>query len=509
MAITKNLVITKTYRDSVVLMELSRELDALPGIREAAVMMATPANIDVLKNSNLLDLKPDEVSTEDMVIAVLAESEIIASEAINWAKTQLERSKTQAESASEKRDEEKNYVGQWREVPDHAKVSLISVPGTYAASEAWKSLRAGLHTFIFSDHVDLKDELELKRAGRDRKLLVMGPECGTAILGGVPLGFANNVRRGPIGIVAASGSGLQEVTCLIDRYGGGISHAIGTGGRDLSSDIGGMMMKQGARVLADNEDTEVIVLLSKPPGKEVSQDIFGTVKNVNKPVVVCFLGLADEPNVDWATFTRTLEDTAKRAVQFSDVQPQDLTNHAPTQEDINLGSPSLRGLFSGGTLAYEAMVVFEDNGIPVWSNKPLHPEYKLDHQAEGQMHICLDLGAEEYTVGQPHPMIDPTERTEVLVEQAKDLEDGVFLLDFVLGFGSHPDPAGAMLPAIKQVQDFGRNTNASYLFIASVVGTEADVQQRSIQVEKLERQGVLVAPSSTRAAQIAAFFINS
>src|SRR4030095_10708603 len=133
---------------------------------------------------------------------------------------------------------------------EDADIALISVPGDYAAAEALKALAQGLNVMLFFDNVAIADERAIKLYARARTLLVMGPDCGTAIVNGVPLGFANVVRRGDIGLVAASGTGLQEVTCRIHNLGGGISQAIGTGGRDLKDAGGGMPVLQGAAARA-------------------------------------------------------------------------------------------------------------------------------------------------------------------------------------------------------------------------------------------------------------------
>src|SRR5580704_9603583 len=93
---------------------------------------------------------------------------------------------------------------------------------------------------IFSDNVPIAEEASLKHEARERGLMVMGPDCGTAIIGGVPLAFANAVPRGDIGIIGASGTGIQEVSTLIARAGRGVRHAIGTGGRDMHAEVGGL-----------------------------------------------------------------------------------------------------------------------------------------------------------------------------------------------------------------------------------------------------------------------------
>jgi FdrA protein len=192
-------------------------------------------------------------------------------------------------------------------------LALISVLGDYAAAEAIKALRPGLSVMLFSDNVSLAHEREIKTLAREKNLLVMGPDCGTAIINGMPLGFANVVRRGAIGVVAASGTGLQEVTCCIDQLGAGISQALGTGGHDLHESIGGISMLYGLDALSADPDTRVIVLISKPPAPAVAEKILARARAAGKPVVVNFLGARPEDmNVPGITPAYTLADARGR-----------------------------------------------------------------------------------------------------------------------------------------------------------------------------------------------------
>ncbi len=337
----------------------------------------------------------------------------------------------------------------------------------------------------------------------------MGPECGTSIINGMPLGFANQVRSGSVGIVAASGSGLQEMTCLIDRFGGGISHAIGTGSRDLSPAVGGRTMRQGIDLLLRDNETEILILLSKPPSVVVARRILTAIESSSKPVIVCFLGMESLPvSAAHIHSALTLEQAARLAVEL--VTGEALPAVADPEASVPYRKPAvLRGLFAGGTLAYEAMIILEERVGAVWSNKPLNSAYQLDLEHQADNHICLDTGAEEYTAGRPHPMIDPTIRAQLLIEMAQRVEAGVFLLDFVLGYGSHPDPVGAMLPAVCQAQEAARMEGRNLVFVASVTGTNADLQPRDIQVRKLIQHGVIVAPSNASAARTAARLLHN
>lgn len=500
MSVSRISQIPNTYRDSVALMELSRDLLGRPGVLNAAVMMGTPANLQVMIESGLVANGILEPAPDDIVIAVQAANGDQGAAAIDWATDRLSSTSNRSVGDVAQSDgalRPVRYEG-WRGLNESARLAVISTPGDYAASEAWKALKAGRHVFLFSDHVSVEDEIALKRAGQERGLLVMGPECGTAIINGIPLGFANRVRAGGIGLVAASGSGLQEIVCLIDQLGGGLSHAIGTGGRDLSPAVGGLAMRQGIERLLDDDQTEVLILLSKPPDPAVADGILDAVSVSEKPVIVCFLG------IEAATDDRpllhpvgTLEAAAVLAVKLAGADPPSIVD--PPLDAV--GSPPhwLYGLFTGGTLAYEAMTILRESVGGVWSNKPLDRAFQLDAVAAGDRHICLDLGAEEYTAGRPHPMIDPALRAELLVAAARESSANVFLLDFVLGYGSHADPVGAMLPAIQEAQQ-----DRDVLFVASVTGTDADPQSRAEQVRKLAQQGVIVAPCNASAARLVA-----
>lgn len=509
MTVTSNRVLPHTYRDSVALMQLSRALGQREGIEEAAVMMATAANLEVLEESGLLSLSEEEVAPDDLVIAVRASGQRQAEEAIAWADEQLRVAKGSAASSTAGPAQEEQFKRPWRDVPDSVRLALISTPGVYAAAEAWKALRAGRHVFLFSDNVAVDDEVALKRAGRSRDLLVMGPECGTAIINGVPLGFANAVRRDNIGLVAASGTGLQEVTCLIDRMGGGISHAIGTGGRDLSKEVGGLTMQHGIDLLLDDPGTGVLVLISKPPDPEIADRLLSRVEAAQKPVVVCFLGQEPPEGSDQVSFARTLEGTAEMAVKRAGIEPaldkRVGRRSPPTWEE----PPLMRGLFSGGTLTYEAMGILERRLGPIWSNTPLDPEYGIQGDAIPEGHVCLDLGAQRYTQGRPHPMIDGTVRAEHIRQASRDAAVGVILLDFVLGFGSDLDPAGSLIPAITEAQETADEDGRELLFVASVTGTDRDPQSMGDQVSRLERAGVEVAQTNAAAARYASQLIAS
>jgi succinyl-CoA synthetase alpha subunit len=364
---------------------------------------------------------------------------------------------------------------------------------------------------IFSDNVPLEDEKSLKEIAAERGLLLMGPDCGTAIIGGIPLGFANMVRRGAVGVVGASGTGIQEVTSLIDRYGGGVSHAIGTGSRDLSEEIGGAMTIEGLRALSADPSTQIIVVVSKPPHPAVAKRVAAEAQKLTKPVVLCFVG-QDMDDLQLgrskATAAPTLEEAARRAVSLSGaglhVPPEDEVDVRAVARQMASGQRYMRGLFSGGTFCYEAMLILQASLGKIYSNTPLSPDAALGDVHRSVENTCLDLGADEFTVGRPHPMIDLSTRAERIVQEAADPEVAVLLLDVVLGYGTHLDPAGVLAGAIEAARKKAAGEGRTLAIVASICGTHADPQGFESQRNALLEAGALVAGSNAAAARLAA-----
>jgi FdrA protein len=376
--------------------------------------------------------------------------------------------------------------------------------------EAKRALEAGLNLMIFSDNVPLEDEVYLKGLAEERGLLVMGPDCGTAILGGLGLAFSNVVARGPVGIVGASGTGIQAASVLIDRAGSGISHAIGTGGRDLSEEVGGRTMIQGIRLLAEDEGTRALLLLSKPPHPKVMERVLEAARGCGRPAVVLFLG-ADRERVRQfgATPAADLEEAALLAVELAQgketlpsvfqIPPQKV--QAGIEEErgrLSKGARFVRGLYSGGTLCEEALLILQDSLGLVHSNVPLRPEGRLEDPRKSRDHSVIDLGEDFFTRGRPHPMIDPGLRNEQLLREAEDPTVAIFLLDVVLGYGAHPDPAGELAKAIQEAK-----RRRGLCVVASVCGTERDPQRLSRQEAALREAGARLFPSNAQAARFA------
>ena len=381
----------------------------------------------------------------------------------------------------------------------NADLALISVPGDYAAAEALKALALGLDVMLFSDNVTVDDEREIKRYARDHGRLVMGPDCGTAIVNGVPLGFANVVRRGDIGLVAASGTGLQEVTCRIHNQGGGVSQALGTGGRDLKVEIGGITMLAGLRALADDPQTRVIVLISKPPAPAIASAIVDLAASAGKPVVIHFLGEAPAISGSRLHAAYSLRHAGDCAVAlaagrapppFSDTASESLRKRLPQRRG------DVRGLFTGGTFCYEAQLAFLARGLACASNAPVHGAQTIEGKVSG--HAFVDYGDDEYTRGRPHPMIDPSLRNAAMRAYAAEPQTAALLFDVVLGFGAHADPATDLAATIREVRKNG------VAAIGHVCGTDGDPQDKSAQVATLTEAGAIVADSNYEAAVLAA-----
>lgn len=462
------------YHDSVILMQLQRALAGLPGILDAGVVMATPANRDLLEASGLTT--DAEAGPHDLLIAVKAESEAAAGEALARVDALL-----QVRRAGGEQDFRPRSLSSALKLLPEARWVLISVPGRHAAGVAGEALDSDRNVFLYSDNVSLADEAALKRKALSRGLLAMGPDCGTAVIGGVGLAFANRVRRGPIGLVAASGTGLQAVMSHIHTLGSGISQAIGTGGRDLSEDVGGITALQGLDLLGRDPETRVIVLISKPPAPAVAARVLSAAQATGKPVVVDFLGAPlSLRKLGSLHFAASLSETAELAVRLTEEDGR---------ESVQTGQGGfLRGLFSGGTLAYETFQGLSAVLPAVHWNPP-----------RSQGHTILDLGADEFTVGRLHPMIDQDLRLRRLRQEAADPEVGTILLDIVLGEGAHADPAGELSSVIVRVL----SDRSDLAILAIVIGTDEDPQNLSEQIATLSRAGARVCRTVDEMVELA------
>ena len=459
------------YFDSVALMRVAEQAREIPGVMDVAVVMGTPANRAMLLASELWPADGPTTAADDLLIAVLAKGE----DALRLALARVEQllAAPRDFSPASRDDVAPRTIVSARRRAASANLALIAVPGPYAAIEAHQALSAGLHVFLFSDGVALADEVQLKRRARELGLVVMGPECGTSIVNGVGLGFANRVRRGVIGVVGASGTGIQEVTSLVHRLGAGISHAIGTGGRDLDAAVGGVTTLKALEWLAADDDTGVAVIVSKPSSRDVADRVLAAAARMGKPAVACLLGY-DGTVPKGIDAVATLEEAAVSAVRLSGGDGRGLARPAVIARAGTGGA--IVGLYAGGTLCEEARRLIGDRGR------------------------FIDFGAEEYTRGRPHPIIDPSRRHAAVVEAASDARASVILLDVILGDCAHPDPAGALAPVLVDAREHARHVGRELSVVAHVVGTDDDPQGLGAQEDALRKVGAIVCASNRIAA---------
>ena len=505
-----NVIKHNAYFDSVTLMLFSSKLGGISGVQEAAVMMGTDHNIELMKSSGILSQElASKVTANDLVIGIKAESQEVIDLAIKTLEEQFENKTKSSEKTDATRVKTVDAAVKKMEGLNFA---IISVPGRFAAAEAMKCLKNNMNVLLFSDNITIEEENELKDFAIKNELLMMGTDCGTAIINGVALGFANVVRKGNIGLVAASGTGLQELTVVIDKLGGGISQAIGTGGRDVKKAIGGKMMLFALDALINDPETQVIGIVSKPPAHEVMVKILDKLKDISKPVVACFLG-GDPKSVEGThtIATETIEEAAKQLVRLSkgelnttlDFFSKNQLDELVADEAAKFqGQKYLRGLYTGGTLAYEAMLILNKTIGNVYSNIAINKDFYLTDVEVSQDNTVLDMGEDYFTDGMPHPMIEPKLRSERIKKEASDSQTAVILLDCVLGYGSHDDPANEIAKAVEQAKAAHGNRHITY--IASVCGTQKDPQVLSDQVKKLTDVGIIVLPTNAQAAQLAA-----
>ena len=516
------LVESDRYFDSVFLMRISRQLQALHGVTQAVVSMGTPSNLDSLSRIGFEVELLAQITPNDLVIALDTDT----SEAAQTVQARLDEFltvKPDPDSNGEHTSPSVRSSAPPTTIPaavgrlPGANLALISVPGEYAAREAGIALREGLHVMLFSDNVSVEDEIALKDEAIHRRLLMMGPDCGTAIINGKPLGFANAVRRGRIGIVGASGTGIQEVSSLVHRLGAGVSQAVGTGGRDLSEPVGGRMTLLGIEALAGDSDTDVVVLVSKAPSPAVAGTVLNKLATCGKPAVVHFVGTDTPLAGSSVTQAMTLADTALAACRLTGIDVPDsisvpLIDLESLDPDARIEprQHKLIGLFCGGTLCQEAWAVLRSRGIAARSNVAADPEWRVryDEQQPVAGHVLWDLGDDQFTVGRPHPMIEPSLRSDALQLVVDDPAAAVVLVDVVLGYGAHPFPAEALSLRINQARKRLREHGRSLLVIGSITGTNRDPQNIDRQRKLLEEAGVIVAESNAAAALAAAAVIE-
>jgi FdrA protein len=492
------------YYDSIFLMRVAKTLLGEPGVQECAVLMATDANKDRLAELGFNSPEVKGATVNDLVIGILADDASRIDRLLGEMDARL-TSRPQFEKFSIYRSLEDASAAY-----PQSNLVVITVPGVYATREARKAVELGKHVFLFSDNVPLEQEVGIKQLAESRRRLVMGPGCGTSLINGIGIGFANRVRRGAVGVVGASGTGIQEFTSLIHQAGSGISHAIGTGSRDLLDAVGGITTLMGLDILEADSSTRVVALISKPSGVKTLTTLQERIRKSRKPVVGCLLGLDTQldcgpnfyqvSNIDQAVEQTLICLGASKNVEF-------LSHNRVDRRKIELEVQGwlreqryLRGLFSGGTFCYQAQQVLQSAGIPVYSNSPLDSRYQLKNPEESLEHSVLDLGDDYFTRGKPHPMIDARERYKRILKEADDPEVAILLLDFVLGEISSSDPVGDLIEAIRQAQARAARRRGRLTVVASICGTDQDPQDLEKQKSRLQEAGVFLLPSSALAA---------
>jgi len=495
------------YYDSVFLMAVAHRLSGFEGIEEAAALMGSPSNKEILLGMGADEASVADASPSDLIIALRGDRDVVAGVLQDIEAWLVRPRTTLATSAAGSLDEALSRQSA-------SNLAVISVPGEYAAAETEAALDRGLNAFLFSDHVSVEDEVALKKKAGEMGLIIMGPDCGTALIGGKGIGFANAVRRGPIGIVAASGTGLQEFACLVHQSGLGISHGLGTGGRDLSDSVGGLSTLTAIDALEEDPETEVIAIVSKPPGEATLRVISERLSQCAKPVVACFLGVGEACPNGHGSFEvcGTIDDAVSAALRLAGGMGGELEGldhsqlEALAREEAGrmaAGQTYIRGLFAGGTFCYQAQSVLRDAGVTLHSNAPLEGVKSLGDSAASIGHSLVDMGADEFTVGTPHPMIDASRRAKRIAAEAEDPDVAVLLLDFILGFNASNDPAGDLADAVSSARRVAGSGGRHLCVVASVCGTDEDPQGLKSQIGILAEVGVHVFASNVRASSFA------
>lgn len=493
------------YYDSVFLMGISKRISDVPGVLQNAVLMGSETNKELLADIGIRGPQIEAALPNDLIMAVIAETPQIVREVLDRLDEFL-LGGAQVASTSNPHSFEEGLVQK-----PNANLAVISIPGEYAAREARKALHAGLNVFLFSDNVSIEDELELKQFAAKKNLLVMGPDCGTSLIGGVGIGFANVVRRGFIGAIGVAGTGLQEFTSQVHNAGFGISHAIGTGGHDLSDQIGGLTTFAILDALEADPQTKVIAIISKPPGVKTLVRLIDRIKTCTKPVVGCFLGTRAESHEAKAKFQRssTIDEAVWRAIDLAggetvtdkiEFTPEENEWIAHEKTSWNSEQKYVRGIFAGGTFCYQSQQIFRDEGVVVYSNAPIDSKYKLQDSNRSLEHTFVDMGADEFTLGKPHPMIDGTLRKQRILTESRDPQTAILLLDFILGYNASMDPVGELLDAIIEAKQTTKKRGMHLIVVASVSGTDGDPQDLNLQIKLLKEAGVIAFHSSAKAA---------
>lgn len=502
------------YFDSVTLMGVSKRLLDIDGVEKVSVSMGTDLNKDLLRDAGMNGPETDLAGPNDLMIVLLHKEDADSEAILQKIEKELSRKPSMELEGG---DVAPSSIRTALSAKPEGNVVLVSVPGQYAAYEAKQALRQGLHVMMFSDNVSLEDEVELKRFAHERNLLMMGPDCGTAIINQAALCFGNAVKAGPVGIVGASGTGMQEVSCLLDAAGVGVSQALGTGGRDLSEAVGAIMTIDALRALDSDDATKVLLVVGKAPDKPVMEKLVSEAGSLHKDVVFCFLSPEKYADKEGFLFANTLEGAVLKVLgrlsdseRLLDVELPNKDLIAKMSSDLKPQQKHLRGVFCGGTLANEARMIFKEEcpGIPIFSNIAHEADEKLPADGRCEFSSVVDMGDDEFTRGRAHPMIDPELRNQRICEEALDPTVAVVLFDLVLGFGASKDPLTPLLKSIAEAQSALAAEDRKVVFVGYVLGTDADPQSRSACIDQLKKAGVVVAKTNAQAARIASELIK-
>lgn len=508
--VVKNYIEKNRYYDSVFLMKIARKLSESDDVENASIGMGTPLNKETITDLGLNTPDMENAGPNDLIIAIKAKDDASFDKAIEeFFRLVNEKNTVSSQNSYRSIPSAKNAN------PD-ANLAIISVAGKFAAAEAKRALMNDMNVFMFSDNVDIKDEVELKKLALEKGKFMMGPGCGLSFINGVAIGLCSMVNRGDIGIAGASGSGIQEVMVLLHRNGFGISHAIGTGGRDLSDEVGGITMIQSIKALEDDESTKVIALISKPPSKSAFIKVIEQIKKCKKPVVVHFLNgdnnLLKENGI---LYGETFDETANILMELSSgkkTEPKKIfEDELNIDEEIKKFTPDqkyLRAILCGGALTDETLIYWNKNGKDLYSNVALSEDLMLSDPFTSYKNSIIDIGDEAFTKGRAHVAIDPTARVNRFIKEARDKETSVIYLDFLLGYALHPDPASVMAKAITEEKERAKKEGRNLVVIATICGSDLDPQDFNKQAKILKDAGVILFDTNFIAAKYALEIIN-
>jgi FdrA protein len=517
-----NVVKRNFFRDSIQLMRLSEEAKKVPGVSDAVVSMGTETNKLLLEQLGLLTAEGKGAGEGDMVLALSVAPGSDVGRAMEVVERMVLSPPASSEGLAQGADTFHSIESAIKNLPG-ANLAVVSLPGSQAFEPSMELLRRGINVHLFSDHVSVEDEVKLKKYADSNGLLLLGPSAGTSIIGGVGLGFANAIRRGGIGVVASAGTGLQEVSVLLDRVGLGVSHGLGVGGSDVSKTVGGAMMKNCLALLEKDRGSKALMIVAKTPADAVMRGIMDFVrKKVKKPVVACFLGINPPSGAKTGVrYAKTLHSAVSTvsalskepaAKRFKKEISMSFSNITRLSDELSASlSPDqryVRGLYSGGTLAHETLLIYRELLGQVFSNTPLSDRYSLEDPTKSKANAIVDLGDEFFTAGRPHPMIDPTLRRLRILQEANDPSVAVIILDIVLGYGSSSDPGGSLLGAVGDARRNAKKNGRELIVMAHVCGTDADPQSLTEQSEKLSKAGVVLFASNAQMAIASALVVG-